>query len=1078
MTLWINEFHYDNVSTDDGEFIEIAGAAGTNLSGWSLVLYNGANGDPYNTLALTGTIPDLQNGFGVLSFSYPVNGIQNGAPDGIVLLNGATVVHAFSYEGGFETDTPPASGLTLADIGVAESGDTPIGFSLRLSGNGTSLADFTWNAPAAATPGTINTGQSFGPLVTASSVSVNDVSVVEGNGGTTTLVFTVTRSDNSSAFSLDFATSDDTALAGSDYLAVSGTLSFAVGGALSETVSVTINGDTGFEPDEAFDLSLSNLVQTTGVTTILDGTGEGTIRNDDVALTRIYELQGVGHKSPIIGGAVGVGGNSGSTRYTTEGVVTAIGLNGFYIQDATGDGDALTSDAIFVFTSSAPLASIALGETVRVTGRLDEFRAGSNNLTVTQLNANVSGSSILELGGETTIAAVVLGVDRLIPTGSISDPGFATYDPTTDATDFWEALEGMRVEVPNAVAVSTTSAFRTRDPADPSNAEGLPNNEIWVRLPDNTDAASLTPRGGLLLGPTDGNPERIQLDDLVPSISFPSVSVGDTLSTVTGVVNYDFTNYEVLIGSAPTIVTPSTATPEVTAITRDARQITVGNYNVENLDPRAENPANVAGSDLYTRLGNVDDDIGSGKYAQHAEQIAINMGAPTIVALQEIQDSDGAEISSVLDADATLQALTDLILANHGIAYSFAYLSPPASNQDGGQPNANIRPAFLYRADQVSLLGLERITDPNLADGDAFQASRKPLLGTFSFNGQTITIINNHLNSKGGDNGLFGNAQPPVLSSEAQRVAQAQIINDRVDALLAADADALAMVVGDLNDFPWSPPLTTLKGDVLFNLGDELLPASERYTYNFEGNAQTLDHQLATERLMQAAPLYDIVHVNSEFRDGASDHDPSVSRFDFRAFGETLTLSAGRDVVNGEGGDDVLLGLGGNDELRGGAGNDRLEGGDGRDYLAGGAGNDTILGGVADDQVLGDSGDDWLSGGDGNDRLEGREGNDTLDGGEGRDILWGGLGVDIMTGGAGADRFALRGRDGRDTVTDFEDGIDILSIGDIRGVTGFADLAITQRGDDVEILAGTRGDAFVLLGVSVASLSAADFFFA
>src|SRR6185503_2244417 len=75
ISVFVNEIHYDNTGTDAGEAIEIAGPAGTNLSGWSLVLYNGAGGAAYDTRALSGTIPNQQAGFGTLSFTYPVNGI-------------------------------------------------------------------------------------------------------------------------------------------------------------------------------------------------------------------------------------------------------------------------------------------------------------------------------------------------------------------------------------------------------------------------------------------------------------------------------------------------------------------------------------------------------------------------------------------------------------------------------------------------------------------------------------------------------------------------------------------------------------------------------------------------------------------------------------------------------------------------------------------------------------------------------------------------------------------------------------------------------------------------------------------
>lgn len=160
--VFINEFHYDNTGTDTGEFIEIAGPAGTDLSGWAVALYNGANGSLYNTLALTGLIPDQQSGFGFFALGLPTNGLQNGGPDGIALVNSiGELLQFLSYEGSFSAVAGPANGLTSVDIGVRESGSTPIGFSLRLTGTGTVYEDFTWASASAETPGAINDGQTF-----------------------------------------------------------------------------------------------------------------------------------------------------------------------------------------------------------------------------------------------------------------------------------------------------------------------------------------------------------------------------------------------------------------------------------------------------------------------------------------------------------------------------------------------------------------------------------------------------------------------------------------------------------------------------------------------------------------------------------------------------------------------------------------------------------------------------------------------------------------------------------------------------------------------------------------------------
>lgn len=159
---FINEIHYDNAGSDVQEAIEIAGIAGTDLTNWSIVLYNGSNGAVYNTITLSGILPDQQNGFGSLVEILPANGLQNGGADGVALVNNTNVVIQFiSYEGVFTAVDGPASGLTSVDIGVSESSSTPVGASLQLSGIGTHATDFIWQVATANTYGNINTNQVF-----------------------------------------------------------------------------------------------------------------------------------------------------------------------------------------------------------------------------------------------------------------------------------------------------------------------------------------------------------------------------------------------------------------------------------------------------------------------------------------------------------------------------------------------------------------------------------------------------------------------------------------------------------------------------------------------------------------------------------------------------------------------------------------------------------------------------------------------------------------------------------------------------------------------------------------------------
>ncbi len=177
--IFINEIHYDNAGADVGEAIEVAGPAGTDLTGWSLVLYNGNNGASYNTTSLTGTIPDVCGGFGTVFSS--ISGIQNGAPDGIALVDASNIVVQFlSYEGSFTAVGGPANGLTSVDIGVSQTGSTLAGNSLQLGGTGTSYEDFTWESPAFSTFRACNTNQTFsnnGPTPTSTPVGPTPTSM-------------------------------------------------------------------------------------------------------------------------------------------------------------------------------------------------------------------------------------------------------------------------------------------------------------------------------------------------------------------------------------------------------------------------------------------------------------------------------------------------------------------------------------------------------------------------------------------------------------------------------------------------------------------------------------------------------------------------------------------------------------------------------------------------------------------------------------------------------------------------------------------------------------------------------------
>ena len=260
-TIFINEFHYDNAGTDAGEFIEIAGPAGTDLTGWRIELYNGANGQQYDSDPLVGTIPAQQGGYGTVSISYAVNGIQNGNPDGIALINSSNIVVQFlCYGGTFNAINSTAAGQGCTDIGVTEGSTTPIGNSLQLQGTGTTYGDFTWtNTPIANTQNSPNTGQSFGAGDAAPSV----INTSPANGAInvaadTNISITFSESVNAtgSAFSLECPTGSPRAFTQSGSPATIFTLDPTLNLPFSTVCTVTVNAtqitdlDTNDPPDQ------------------------------------------------------------------------------------------------------------------------------------------------------------------------------------------------------------------------------------------------------------------------------------------------------------------------------------------------------------------------------------------------------------------------------------------------------------------------------------------------------------------------------------------------------------------------------------------------------------------------------------------------------------------------------------------------------------------------------------------------------------------------------------------------------------------------------------------------------------
>ncbi|MEV8532944.1 endonuclease/exonuclease/phosphatase family protein [Streptomyces sp. NPDC051211] len=602
--------------------------------------------------------------------------------------------------------------------------------------------------------------------------------------------------------------------------------------------------------------AVAAVVATALATGLLAGSAdaaEGAASADPV---RIHDIQGTTRISPLAGKQVA----------DVEGIVTGVrtyGSRGFWFQDPQADDNDATSEGVFVFTSSVP--TVAVGDAVKVSGLVGEYVPGglnSGNQSVTQ----ISKPTVTVLSSGNPLPESVLINEYSVPGeyAPAGDPAAAgsinglALEPSRYALDYYESLEGTSVRIGTSRVVGATD----------------PYSELWVTV---KGWENNTRRGGTLYGSYESqNTGRLQIQQLAPISQqpFPVANVGDRLTgTTEGPLDFNQFGGYTLVARTLGTVQSKNLQPEKTK-PQGQGELAVATYNVENLDP----------SDPQE------------KFDALAKAVVENLAAPDILALEEIQDNTGAKNDGIVSADQTLTKFTEAIKAAGGPAYQWRTVDPE-NNKDGGEPGGNIRQVFLFNPERVSFTDRDAgnaTTPTGVAQENgkavlthspgridpanaAWENSRKPLAGEFVFRGRTVFVIANHFGSKGGDEGLTSHHQPPVRSSEAKRLLQAQSVNGFVKELLAAQKNANVVVLGDINDFEFSDTTKALTDGGALYPAIMSLPKSERYSYVFQGNSQVLDQILTSPAIKNFT--YDSVHLNAEFSDQNSDHDPQVLRF-------------------------------------------------------------------------------------------------------------------------------------------------------------------------------------------------------
>jgi hypothetical protein len=588
-------------------------------------------------------------------------------------------------------------------------------------------------------------------------------------------------------------------------------------------------------------------------------------------LMAIHTIQGAGNASPFAGQLV-----------RTSGIVTAHKSNGFFAQtpDNAVDGDANTSEGVFVFTMVSPPMAAAVGNEVELTGFVSEFVPGADPVSPPITELTGASVTVLSTGNALPLPMTITAADTS-PVGPIEQ---------------LERYEFMRVLVASLEAISPSQGSVNETQATGSNNGVFYAVVSGVARPfrePGIDALDPLPGGSPCCIPRfDGNPERLRVDsDGQTGGAALVVTSGATLANVTGVLDFGFRTYTLL---------PDPATPPAVSGLAVAgavpqpgiNEFTVGSMNLQRLfdtvnDPMISDPVPTATA-FDRRLGKI------------SMAIRNVMRAPEIIGVQEVENL------------ATLQALADRINNDEMTASGTNPLYVPYL-QEGNDPGG-IDVGFLVKSTRVTVTNVTQeglsatYTDPNTGL-PATLNDRPPLVMEATVHSTIgsslpVTVIVNHLRS-------FIDIADPADGNRVRtkRNAQAEFLANLVQARQAANPDERIILVGDFNAFQFNDGYADVMGTVkgapapanevvlastdlvnpdLTNLVNGV-PAVQRYSYSFDGHAQVLDHILHTASL---APRFSRMHYarnNADFpeayrSDGArperySDHDMPVAYF-------------------------------------------------------------------------------------------------------------------------------------------------------------------------------------------------------